>query len=139
MNAPAWTARYVGIPFADNGFTREGCNCWGLVHMVLKAECGIETPTYAEISATQMLATCRAMRAGAQSEIWPVAPRPFRAFDVVLMRAMTDDGLRTDGHVGILIASDRVLHVWRATSAIIMPLDHSRVRVVSVHRHRELM
>lgn len=29
-----WWNEYVGLPFADKGRTREGCDCWGLVRLV---------------------------------------------------------------------------------------------------------
>jgi hypothetical protein len=32
---PAWVEDYIGIPFSDRGRSKEGCDCYGLVRMVL--------------------------------------------------------------------------------------------------------
>lgn len=139
-----WPARYVGIPFADNGHSFLGCNCWGLVHLVLDTECGVVTPSYGEISASQLLAATKAMREGRKDDTWlSVMSNAIKAFDGVMMRSMTDGGSRVENHVGILADTSeglRVLHVWKATAACLMPLDHPRIkhRIVGFYRHREL-
>ena len=141
MSVPAWVGRYIGIPFAENGFAMTGCNCWGLVHLVLAQERGIAVPTYGEISASELLAAARSFRRDAITEPWREITDGLRAFDCVVMSAMTDDArMRLPGHVGILVSPTRVLHVWKAADAVHMPLDHHRVRnkIIGFHRHREL-
>lgn len=29
-----WVSQYIGIPYKPLGYTREGCNCWGLVNLI---------------------------------------------------------------------------------------------------------
>lgn len=135
-----WTNRYVGIPFAEVGSSRDGCNCWGLVRMVLADECLIEgLPYYAEISAKDTAATARQMNRDRHLPTWTTVTEP-RAFDVALMYAM-HSGIRIIGHVGIMSSPTHVLHVWRATAAIHMPISHHRVRpkIISFHRHESLI
>ena len=38
---PEWTAKYVGLPFAEKGRGPGAFDCWGLVREVLAAEFGI--------------------------------------------------------------------------------------------------
>ena len=47
MQPPAWVEPYVGVPFADLGRTREGCDCWGLVRLILAEQRGLVLPCYA--------------------------------------------------------------------------------------------
>lgn len=137
-----WPVRYVGIPFIDNGHGFDGCNCWGLVHLVLDTECNVGTPTYGEISASELLASAKAMRDGLEAQTWlPVMRSAIKPFDGALMYSMTERGSRVQNHVGIIAPSSeglKVLHVWKATAAALMRLDHPRLRIVGFYRHREL-
>lgn len=141
LSVPAWVGRYIGIPFADDGHGMQGCNCWGLCHLVLKYERRIETPTFGETSAGELIAAARHFRSNAADlALWRSVDTP-REFDICLMTAMTDDCKhRLPGHVGIMISGHRVLHVWEATAACHMPVDHPRLRhrILSYHRHRDL-
>lgn len=38
--------QYVGIPFLERGRTLTGCDCWGLVRLVLAQEFGVELPLF---------------------------------------------------------------------------------------------
>lgn len=39
-----WTQKYVGIPFVSGGRTEEGCDCYGLIRLILKNEYFINLP-----------------------------------------------------------------------------------------------
>jgi len=143
MIVPQWAGRYVGIPFHDTRYDLGGSNCWGIVYQVFKTERAIELATYAELSAADLIAASRQFRDGAASEPWLSVIPPARAFDVVLMSAMTDmNGVsrRVPGHVGVMLSPDALLHVWKATDSVIMPLDHPRIRhrILGFFRHKEL-
>lgn len=131
--ANGWVGRYVGIPFRDAGYDFSGCNCWGLVHLVLKHEAGVRVPTYAEVSATEIAAANDLFVTGAAHGPWIKVEKDLRPFDVALMRG-------TPMHAGVLVNETTILHVWKATQAVQMPLAHYRVRfrMLGFYRHKDL-
>lgn len=137
-----WASRYVGIPFAEDGLTRAGCHCWGLVRLVLAEQCGIaDLPTYGEHSAADLIAAARFFRGEPLGDPWIKVDRP-QAFDVVLMTAMAGQGRPSvvAGHCGVMVDAQTVLHVWEATAAVLMGLSHHLIRhkVLGFYRHRAL-
>lgn len=141
MSFPSWLNRYVGIPFKQDGLTREGLHCWGLVRLVYAEQLGIELESYGENSADDLLAAAKHFRDGPQSETWVAAPA-VRSFDCVLMSAMElVNGVtrRLPAHCGIAVSSTHLLHVWKETASVVMPLDHPRIRfkILGAFRHRD--
>jgi cell wall-associated NlpC family hydrolase len=41
---PSWVSRYVGIPFVSGGRDGAGCDCYGLIRLVLLEEFGYRLP-----------------------------------------------------------------------------------------------
>ncbi|MCL2721738.1 MAG: NlpC/P60 family protein [Treponema sp.] len=41
-----WVKKYIGIPFISNGRTIEGCDCYGLIRMILKNEYNTNLPEF---------------------------------------------------------------------------------------------
>ena len=39
-----WANAYVGLPWADLGRDRTGCDCWGLARLVYAEQLGIALP-----------------------------------------------------------------------------------------------
>jgi cell wall-associated NlpC family hydrolase len=138
MTLTHWSAKYVGIPFADVGAGTAGCNCWGLVRMVLANECGIALPAYGEISARDITAAARQMNHDSSAAPWSKVGDP-QSFDVALMHS-TRAKIRAMGHVGVMTSPTELLHIWEATDAVIMPISHPRVRhtLIGFYRHESL-
>ena len=131
-----WSARWVGLPFADRGRGPHAYDCWGLVRAVFAAERGIALPDHGEISAADLMAVARAFASGAAAEPWAVVTTP-QEFDVVVM---TDGrGGRRVVHVGIMTGPRHLLHVTRATASAIVPLAHLSVagRIAGFRRLKE--
>ena len=125
---PAWVNRYVGIPFADQGFDERGCHCWGLVRLVYLRERGITLPTYGELSARELAAAAGVIYSESCAGPWREVTNGRAVFDVVLMAGRIDGGWRADIHVGVLASPGHVLHVERSTAAVVLPLEHPTIR-----------
>lgn len=131
----AWAGTYVGIPYVEGGMTREGCNCWGLVRLVLAERVGIVMPEYGEMSARAIGAVARGILPEEAASDWlPVVPVALQELDVVLMRG--SERL----HCGVLVAPSSVLHIEAATDSVIVPRDHHSIagRIKGFYRHRSL-
>ena len=123
---PSWAAGYVGIPFLDLGRDRAGCDCWGLVRLVLAEQAGIQLPSLATSygSEANLVGVGDAIAAERRSGAWDrIDAGNERPFDVVEMSGAA----RVPGsgwvfgplHVGVVVASGWLLHVERGTAAVL--------------------
>jgi cell wall-associated NlpC family hydrolase len=46
MPLPSWTREYIGVPFTPHGRTMKGCDCYGLVRIVLEDRFGVTLPVF---------------------------------------------------------------------------------------------
>lgn len=116
---PIWPEWYVGLPFGDGPGE---VTCWGLVCRVYDDCLGQQLPAYGEISASDLIAVARAMRAGSEIDSdWRQVAAP-QTFDVALMRGAC--GGKSVVHVGLHAGGNRLLHAERASGTVLVPLDH---------------
>jgi cell wall-associated NlpC family hydrolase len=122
----AWAEPYLRIPFREGGRDIHGCDCWGLVRLVLAERAGLLTPRHDGLTEDEI---------ERQSHVWPeVSREAAQAFDVVVMRQR----LTTEfTHVGVVIEPGRLLHTEERTGPMIVDFDHRTVRhrIYSFHRH----
>jgi len=113
-----WTEQYIRIPFANSGFTKMGCHCWGLVCLVYKRELKIELPKYDTITADQIRHMLRAKDEQIVSGNWgPVAKDDLRPFDVVTMKGKDEKGHLIERHVGLYAGNGYILHIEEGTDS----------------------
>lgn len=127
---------YVGIPFKDGGRDRSGCDCWGLVRLVL-ADHGIDVPSYGEISAENLLGIAREVKGALGAGPWrKVDMEPRRALDCVVMRHFSSPR-RLAVHIGIMASPDLMLHTEAGCDSVKIPLNHPsvRTRILGFQRH----
>src|SRR5262245_40354600 len=104
----AWASRYVGIPFADGGRTRDGLDCYGLLHVIYREEFQIELPSYtgAYLSAHEHAEVAALLANRIPLDAWePVLGAP-RVGDAVVFRV-----LGAPWHVGVMVSPTDFLHV----------------------------
>jgi len=132
MSTRQWES-YVGIPFKDFGRDMKGCDCWGLVRLVLKRECNIDVPSYGEISARDLARVTDTIGEQSSTDPWSMVEQP-RPFDVALMRGRPL-------HVGIMVSDKQLLHVEEKICTVLLPITHPSIdrRIIGFRRHRDLM
>jgi hypothetical protein len=115
-----WTDKYLGIPFREHGRDFKGCDCGGLVLLILREERGVIARDINTILARSDYQT-RAGHAKVQAAVaeclqeWvPVSkehdPRPY---DLALYRL--SDG--TECHCGCLVDQRYMIHVESSHTA----------------------
>lgn len=106
-----WSDKYIGIPFVEGGRDFHGCDCGGLVLLVLRCEKGIIGRDFTAYELEDFKTRRGLMTIGkgidaVVAEEWePVSGEP-RAFD--LLRFNTG---KASCHVGIYVGDGRFLHV----------------------------
>ena len=131
----SWWGKYVGVAYRDGGREMAGLDCWGLVRLVYATDLGLSLPEFAEIEPRDLRGVAEAMLEGRNAGPWRGVTGSPHAFDVLV--ASPRIGSRLPGHVGVMVDATRVLHVWRATNACVMPITHDflRGRVLGLQRH----
>ena len=129
-----WSARYVGIPFADHGRDQMGCDCYGLARLVYRHECGILLPDYQGYGSAEEHAEIAALISGAAAgPDWMPCPGD-RPFDLMVFRRG-----RLATHVGVVVAPGVMLHMVEEDCAKVERIAGPWAsRCVGSWRHREL-
>ncbi len=151
---PAWCARYVGIPFRSGGRDRHfGCDCYGLVWIVLREQFGVAAPSYSGAYADALEAReIAALISGETEARWQkdgrVSTRPYAGAGAVVLFRIAGH----PWHVGIVVSPDDghgrgseasarsenwFLHIRRGTDSCLERLDSPRWtnRIVGFYRY----
>lgn len=138
-----WTDPYIGIPFVEGGRDFSGCDCGGLMLLVLRMEKGIIASDFNAYSSADFR-----MRGGGYARLsagvedlmkeWVAVDRP-QPFDLVRYRYG-----RYPVHVGIWtgFSGQEVLHVEEAGQfARLIAFDdlHWRRNFIEFRRYKDLM
>jgi murein DD-endopeptidase / murein LD-carboxypeptidase len=103
--------RYLGIPWVMGGASSSGCDCWGLVQIIYKAELGIvlehasEMTSLAAANAARRVALVRELMLGEARLVPAAEPQDFDIVELAMAGEAAD-------HVG-LMAGGMLLHSRR--------------------------
>ena len=112
----SWSDRFLGIPYADFGRDRQGCDCWGLACVIYREELGISLPDYLGYGSVDELGEVSALICGAAtSPLWVPVGGIATAFDIAVFRRG-----RLSAHVGIVIRHGIMIHA--------VAEDHAKVQ-----------
>ena len=130
-----WVAGYIGIPFRPHGRDRDGCDCWGLLRLVLAEQFDTQIPAFHGMT-WQPGDDRRALAAfmDEHRDIWSEVPAgQEQPGDGVLMRLMGHPI-----HCGIVVAPGWMLHVEGGADAAAEPYTDIRWnrRVLGFYRYK---
>lgn len=100
-----WIANFIGIPFRAHGRTRAGCDCYGLVRLVLAEHFGKTLPAFDDgYDFDDRAEEARLIKEGLPliGAMLVETPEPG---DIVLLRY-----LGVASHVGVYVGDGRLLH-----------------------------
>ncbi len=139
-----WTESYLRIPFQPNGEGRNGCDCWGLVKLILREQLGREITDYSDARAGDLMAQARTLSANADTDPeWQKVDRSeVKQFDAVVMRGhVRHEGRLTSRpvHVGMVVRPGTLIHIEKGAGVTVVNYDrHPKVRgrVIGFYRLR---
>jgi len=119
-----WVKKYIGIPFVSNGRTLAGCDCYGLVRLVLRNEYGIDLPELSDnyADALNVRETARLF-----AENIPVlAVKKLSAPEEKAVVVLTEHGAAA--HIGIIAGGGYILHTGLKTGSVCQRETHPGLR-----------
>jgi len=119
-----WVKKYIGIPFVSNGRTLSGCDCYGLVRLVLHNEYGVELPELSDnyADALNVSETARLF-----AENIPVlAAEKISIPQERAVIVLTEHGVAA--HIGIAAGGGYILHTGIKTGSVCQRETHPGLR-----------
>lgn len=138
-----WADKYLRIPYVDRGEGFDGCDCWGLLSLILFEERGIRISNHKDVAAGDLLAKARKMAKGAETDPEWVSVNALseQPFDCVLMKGQ----VRIEGsvrsvpvHIGCVVIPGRLIHIEKETGVLVMDYRRNALiknRVLGFYRH----
>ena len=115
-----WVKKYIGIPFVSNGRSIDGCDCYGLVRLVLRNEYGVNLPELSDnyADALNIKETARLF-----TENLPVlAGEKIDAPEEKAVAVITERGAAA--HIGIAAGGGYILHTGVKTGSVCQRETH---------------
>jgi len=119
-----WVKKYIGIPFVSNGRGMKGCDCYGLVRLVLHNEYGIALPELSDNynDALNVKETARLFA----DNVPVLAAEKINKPEEKAVVIITEHGV--PAHVGIAAGSGYILHTSLKTGCVCQRESHPGIR-----------
>ena len=125
-----WANAYVGIPYCSGGRDRNGCDCWGLFHLISREQFARDIPSYAGAyaDATEHAEIGRLINSGISDWKRVDIEEPG---DGLLIRCVG-----APHHVATVIDRLWMIHARHGISSEICRINDWRARIVGCYRLR---
>jgi len=119
-----WVKKYIGIPFVSNGRTEKGCDCYGLVRLVLRNEYGITLPELSDdySNACNIQETAELF----EKHLPVIAARKIQEPEEGAIVIITEQGRLC--HVGMFAGEGFILHTGAKTDCVCQRASHPGLR-----------
>lgn len=111
--------KYIGLPYASNGRTESGVDCWGLACLFYRDELGIELPSYSELYSTasdpEVVTAINTHR-----DNWLLVTEAVPG-DLCLFNIYGEPA-----HVGVYVGDNKFLHAREGRDSVIESLSSSQ-------------
>ena len=128
---------FARLPYTDEGRSREGVDCYGLVWLWYRDVLGVDIPIYNDVPPSDR-GKVREMMERQRAE-WIVVDDP-REHDVCMMRGL-DPRFKGPGHIGIVMPKRRVMHMTARFGVTVPRLSDPEIktRIIEFGRHISLV
>ena len=135
----SWSNRYIDVPFKEGGRSLEGCDCGGLVWLIMKQEAGVCITDFQDYGLKEFTSPSgfASLGRGVDSVMdeWLVVDKP-KALDLVRFRVG-----RAPCHVGIYVGQGWFIHsekeyIFSRLARLNEPAWQRRF--IEFRRHRDL-
>ena len=101
-------SKYINIPYKHKGSDFLGCDCWGLIKLIMREEKNIELPEfwYTEFW-DEEYKNC--IKDNIKNVSVKKVVQPFNVFDGVLFY---NQGKRIVSHIGLIVEEDKFIHMY---------------------------
>ena len=110
---PQWCQNYVGIPFKNHGRDARGCDCWGLVRLVLARQFNITVSSFTAAYKTALDGAAISRLCEQEKMAWlKVAPPQPADLVLLIVRGRP-------WHIGLVVQPPWMLHVERGADTVL--------------------
>jgi cell wall-associated NlpC family hydrolase len=130
---PSWVEKYIGLPFEERGRSSSGCDCWGLVRLILREEMGIEVADFSEhYQSTGEFKRVKFLIEKEAQQWKQIGADEVRLADLVLLRFR-----EYPLHIGMALEPGLMIHTERGKEAVIERYDQLKWinKIVGFYRH----
>jgi cell wall-associated NlpC family hydrolase len=116
--------KYIGIPFVSNGRAIDGCDCYGLVRLVLSGEYGVTLPELSDdySDALNLAQTARLFAEHLPALAVEKIPEPEEKAVVIITEH------RRPAHIGVVAGGGYILHTGVKTGSVCQRESHPGLR-----------
>jgi cell wall-associated NlpC family hydrolase len=127
------TDDYITIPYARDGRSFKGCDCYGLLILIYRVELGIELKDY-KLASYDDATVAMAMVENYYTQFDEISPEQIKPFDIVSIC----NNSKTPNHCGVILGKQKFIHSLSGYGCAVSKLKVWNKRIYNFHRFRDI-